>query len=190
MEIRTQRFLLREFAEEDAPGFLAYHADPQYAQFCAPEEAGPEPARALLHLFGQWAAARPWRNDQLAIAHLQHPKQVLGCGGLRGAGYTPGIAELGLELAPWCWGRYAYAIEVAGALLHFGFGELGLQEVRGISSSANARVARLARRYGFVAVGTHPGPAWLRAQGWHHIEWQLTRERWEGLATSSNGRVA
>ena len=183
MEIITKRFLLREFAAEDASVFLAYHADPQYAQFCAPEEAGPDHARELLRLFGQWAAERPRRNYQLAVAPLQSPKQLLGCCGLRGTGYAPGIAELGIELASWCWGRYAYAIEVASALLHFGFGALGLHEVRGMSISANARVARLARRYGFVAVGTPPGPAWLRAQGWHHIEWQLTRERWEGLAT-------
>ena len=95
MEIITKRFLLREFAEDDAPVFLAYHAHPQYAQFCAPEEAGPDRARALLRLFGQWAAERPRHNYQLAITHLYDPQQLLGCCGLRGAGYAPGIAELG-----------------------------------------------------------------------------------------------
>jgi RimJ/RimL family protein N-acetyltransferase len=34
--------------------------------------------------------------------------------------------ELGIELAPNYWGRYAYAIEVGRALLDFGFRELRL----------------------------------------------------------------
>jgi ribosomal-protein-alanine N-acetyltransferase len=79
MEIITKRFLLREFTEEDEPVFLAYHADPRYAQLCAPEEAGRDHARELLRLFGQWAAERPRRNYQLAITRLQNPKQLLGC---------------------------------------------------------------------------------------------------------------
>jgi [ribosomal protein S5]-alanine N-acetyltransferase len=47
------------------------------------------------------------------------------------------VAELGIELAPQFWSRYAYAIEVGQALIDFGFRDLGLQEIRGVSVSAN-----------------------------------------------------
>jgi [ribosomal protein S5]-alanine N-acetyltransferase len=185
MEITTRRFLLREFTEEDGPALLAYQSDPRYAQFCGPEEVGVDHARALLRQFREWAAERPRRNYQLAISDIRHPQELMGCCGLRCDGYGPDQAEMGIELAPLYWGRYAYAIEIASALIDFGFTRLGLSEVRGISVSANARVARLALRYGFVAVGRRPGSEWMRARGWHHTEWQLTRERWEVMQSSS-----
>jgi ribosomal-protein-alanine N-acetyltransferase len=183
MEIRTKRFLIRDFTAEDEPALMAYHSDPRYAEFCSPEEVSPESTRKLLNLFMQWANERPRRNYQLAITALQNPHELLGCCGLRCEGYNLGQAELGIELAPQYWGRYRYAIEVAGALLEFGFHELALQEVRGISVSANARVARLAQRYGFVMVGTRSESDWLRERGWSQIEWQLTREKWERIAS-------
>jgi ribosomal-protein-alanine N-acetyltransferase len=185
MEITTTRFLLREFTEEDEPAFLAYQSDPRCAQFCAPEEVGVDHARALLRHFREWAAEQPRRNYQLAISAIHSPQELMGCCGLRRDGYGPDQAEMGIELAPRYWGRYAYAIEIAGALIDFGFTTLGLSEVRGISVSANARVARLAHRYGFVAVGRRPGSEWMRARGWHHTEWRLTRERWEVIRSSN-----
>jgi [ribosomal protein S5]-alanine N-acetyltransferase len=185
MEITTKRFLLRDFTEEDEPAFLAYQSEPRYAQFCAPEEVGVDQARALLRHFRAWAAERPRRNYQLAITDIRHPQELIGCCGLRCEGYGPHQAEIGIELAPRYWGRYAYAIEIASALLDFGFTTLRLSEVRGISVSANSRVARLAHRYGFVAVGRRPGSEWMRVRGWHHTEWQLTRERWDVFRSSN-----
>ena len=182
MEIITRRFLLREFTDDDGPTFLAYHADPRYAEFYPLEDVGPDHARELLQRFKQWTTERPRRNYQLAIAHLRNPRGLLGCCGLRGEGYGADQAELGIELAPPHWGRYGYAIEVASALLEFGFRDLGLKEVRGFSNSANTPVIRLARRYGAVMIGTRPGPGWMLARGWSQTEWQLTRERWEEIS--------
>lgn len=68
MEIITNRFLPREFTEEDEPAFLAYHADPRYAEFCGPEEVEPDHTRELLRLFIQWAGKQPRRNYQLAFS--------------------------------------------------------------------------------------------------------------------------
>ncbi|MBD2123252.1 GNAT family N-acetyltransferase [Trichocoleus sp. FACHB-262] len=182
MEIVTKRFLLRDFIQEDEPAFMAYHADPKYAEFCAPEEVSPNRTRELLHLFGQWATESPRRNYQLAIRDRRKLHELIGCGGLRREGYGADQAELGIELAPQFWGRYAYAIEIAQALIHFGFRDLGLKEIRGVSVSANLRVTRLAQRYGFVEVGPRPSPSWMTARGWSQTEWQLTREAWEHLS--------
>jgi ribosomal-protein-alanine N-acetyltransferase len=178
MEIRTERLLLREFAEDDAPAFLAYHADPRFTEFYAPEEAGPDHAWKLLGLFSQWAAERPRHNYQLAVAVLHEPRELVGCCGLRGQHLGVTKAEFGIELAPRCWG-HGYATEAASAILEFGFRELALQEVQGLSVSANAPVTRLMRRLGFTIVGVRAGPEWMRARGWSQTEWQLTRERWQ-----------
>lgn len=91
-----------------------------------------------------------------------------------------GDAELGIELAPQYWGRYAYAIEVAVALCEFGFGDLGLERIYSGTVSANARIARLARWFGAVMAKTNAGPAWMQDRRWSQIEWQITRVQWEG----------
>lgn len=182
MEIITKRFLLRDFIQEDEPAFLAYRADPRYAEFCAPEEVTPSQSRELLCLFSQWATESPRRNYQLAIIDRRQSPELIGCAGLRCEGYRVEQAELGIELAPQVWGRYAYAIEIAQALIEFGFRELSLKEILGVSVSANGRVARLAKRYGFVEVGQRPSPDWMTVRGWCQIEWQLTREAWEHLS--------
>jgi RimJ/RimL family protein N-acetyltransferase len=182
MEIVTKRFILRDFTKEDEPAFFAYHSDPRYAEFCAPEEVAPNHTRELLSLFAQWADERPRLNYQLAIVTRQNSQELIGCGGLRREGYGVDQAELGIELALQFWGHYAYAIEVGKALIEFGFHKLGLKEIRGISVSANLRVARLAQRYGFVAVGTRPGSDSMGERGWSQTEWQLTRESWESLS--------
>jgi [ribosomal protein S5]-alanine N-acetyltransferase len=182
MKIETQRFLLRDFVLADEAAFLAYHTEPRFAEFCSPAEMTPSFNRSLLQQFNQWANESPRHNYQLAIIDRRN-SALIGCGGLRQNGYDSGEAELGIELAPQFWGRYAYALEIGQALVSFGFGDLNLIKIRGISVSENQRVSRLAERYGFVAIGTLPGPAWMTARGWHQVEWQLTRETWQQSQT-------
>ena len=179
MEIVTKRFLLRDFIKEDEPAFFTYRAEPRYAEFCAPEEVVPSHTRELLRLFSQWAAERPRRNYQLAIVLRRNSRELIGCCGLRRESDDANWAELGIELAPQFWSRYAYAVEVANALIEFGFRDLELKEIRGFSVSANRRVARLAQKYGFVAIDTPYSPEWMRERGWRQTEWQLTRESWD-----------
>lgn len=180
MEILTKRFLLRDFVQEDASAFFAYHADPRYAEFCSPEEVTPGFTHQLFQQFRQWATEVPRCNYQLAIVDRRN-LELIGCGGLRQDGYATGQAELGIELAPQHWGRYAYAIEIGKALIDFGFCNLGLEKIIGISVNVNLRVSRLAERYGFQAIDTQPGSDWMQMQGWSQIKWQLTRESWEHL---------
>lgn len=177
MEITTERLLLREFMEGDLPALVAYQADPQYAEFW-PEEAPQVHARALFGMFRRWADERPRRNYQLAVARLQAPQELIGACGVRGQGLDVGTAEFGIELAPQWWG-HGYAIEAARAILGFGFRELGLQEIRGLSVTENARVTKMAPQLGFTLLARRPGPAWMDALGWSQTEWWLTREQWE-----------
>lgn len=62
--------------------------------------------------------------------------------------------ELGIELAPDYWGRYAYAIEVGRALLDSGFRQLRLEVISGSTVSTNARIARLAEWIGAEVVAS------------------------------------
>lgn len=178
MELTTRRFLLRDFSDADTVAFEAYHSDPRSHEFYGAEHATPEHARELLRLFGKWAAEQPRVNYQLAIVRREQAPALVGCCGLRREHPEADSAELGIELAPQYWGRYAYAIEVMLALVEFGFGALSLQSIYGGTVSANARIARLASAFGATAV-TRPTPDWMREKGWTRVEWRIDRQQWE-----------
>lgn len=176
--------MLRDFRDEDATAFDAYHCDPRSLEFYEREESLPGHAKQLLASFMDWARESPRRNYQLAIVYRRPPHALIGSCGLRSADAEDGRAELGIELAPEFWSRYRYAIEVLSALVEFGFRDLKLREIYGRTVSANARVARLVSSFGGVAV-TQPTPASMAARGWSQVEWQITREQWEsGRLTS------
>ncbi|MBD2114245.1 GNAT family N-acetyltransferase [Nodosilinea sp. FACHB-141] len=178
MEIVTKRFLLRDFVELDRPSFLNYQADPRSQAFYEPSDATAEQATRLFDTFLSWAADRPRTNYQLAIVQQQEPKALVGCCGLRGAQYPAGEMELGIELVPNYWGRYAYAIEVGRALLNFGFQELKLDVISGSTISANKRIARLAEWMGAEVVAVRSGSPWMSERGWNEVDWRITKKQW------------
>jgi RimJ/RimL family protein N-acetyltransferase len=177
VEIITERLLLREFVEGDLSALVAYQADPRYAEFWL-EEAPPGHGRQLLDKFRGWATEGPRRNYQLAVAQIDSPTELMGSCGIRGHGLDATTAEFGIEFAPQSWG-HGYATEAARAILAFGFRELGLLEVRGVSVTENWRVTEMVSRLGFTRLGSQPGPAWMKARGWSQTTWQLTRKQWE-----------
>jgi RimJ/RimL family protein N-acetyltransferase len=178
MEIATKRFLLRDFIELDRSPFLDYQADPRNLMFYEPDEARPEHASRLFETFQTWASDQPRLNYQLAIVPRQKPYALIGCCGLRGIECKAAEMELGIELAPIYWGRYAYAIEVGRALLDFGFRELKLDVISGPTVSANVRIARLAEWIGAEVVAIRPGSTWMSERGWSKVDWRITREQW------------
>ena len=177
MEIPTPRLLLREFTEEDLPELLRYQADPRFSEFRGPEETDPDFASKLIGMFLAWAAERPRQNYQLAIAQRDHPEEAIGSCGVRLKGCEAGRAELGLELAPEHW-RRGFASEAARAILEFGFRDLGVQEIRGVTITENVRVQRLVERLGFTKVETRPGADWMGARGWNETVWGITASKW------------
>lgn len=184
MEIVTKRFLLRDFVESDRSPFLDYHLDPRSQIFYEPSEASCENSTRLFEMFGTWAFEHPRLNYQLAIVQRCEPCLLVGCCGLRGKGCDAGEMELGIELAPAYWGRYAYAIEVGRALLDFGFRELKLELISGSTVSANVRVARLAEWLGAEVVAIRPGSTWMSERGWSEVDWRMTREQWSRQITA------
>jgi RimJ/RimL family protein N-acetyltransferase len=184
-KIQTSRFLLRDFLPSDAPAFLAYHADERFSQFYGPDEASPQHAQQLLATFHEWARQQPRQNYQLAVVHRQEPRALVGCAGLRRAGFPPEQAEVGMELAPDYWGRHAYAVEIGRALLDFGFRQLGLRSITGSTVSANTRIARLAEWFGAESVAVGSGPEWMAGHDWQSVEWHITREQWQRRASNS-----
>jgi RimJ/RimL family protein N-acetyltransferase len=179
MNIVTNRFLLRDFEPDDGPAFIAWHADPRFQERYGPEISDPDHAERLLQMFRTWAGEQPRRKYQLAVARRGGPGTLIGCGGIRRSEEHEDVAEMGLELARPYWGRHGYAVEIADALLTFAFDALGIETVRGVTASNNARAIRLATWFGAEAADAPATADWMLARGWKQTAWALKREQWD-----------
>lgn len=175
MQLATRRFILRDFDNDDLPGFKAYHADPRLRALYGPGENTPEHATELVSLFIAWAAENPRQNYQFVV--VRRDGQLVGCAGLRMKSAGPGRAELGVELAPAYWGQFGHAVEIITCLLDYGFSHLALTQIVGSTVSENTRIARLANAFGAVSMEGNT-PAWMAAKGWRQLDWQISRGQW------------
>jgi RimJ/RimL family protein N-acetyltransferase len=177
MRIETPRFLLRDFSEADRQPFIDYQMDPRYLGLYDRIDANAGRASELFDLFRVWRQQNPRQNFQVGIFERTRSR-LCGCAGLRLAGKPEGTAAFGLELTPNDWGRYGLAMEVACALVEYGFRTLRLHTIIGNTASGNSRADRLARWFGAAIVDRRDGPAWMRARGWQEVEWGLSRDAW------------
>lgn len=177
MERTGERVLLREFADDDVDALLAVHADPQVMRYYDPEVGTREHARSLVTMFIDWANESPRRNFQLAIVESSTGRLVGSCG-VRAKGCPPGEAEFGIGIGSAWWGR-GIAYEAAKLVLDFGFFELGLQTIRGVTVAENEGVTRFVTRLGFTPGPPRQGDAWMVSHGWSARDWSMTREVWE-----------
>ncbi len=177
MIIRRPRIILRDLKDSDRPAFIEYQMDPRYRSLYDLAD-NPSDAHALFDLFVKWQTDEPRHNFQLGIFD-RVTKRLCGCAGLRRKPKDPGIAELGIELAPSDWGRYRIALAAAAGLVKHAFEVLNLRLIIGNTASGNARVEKLARWFGGRIVAEREGPEWMQTRGWREVAWALTREDWQ-----------
>jgi len=156
MEIRTERLRLREFCSDDWRALRAYQSQDAYLRYYPIEDRPVEEVRAFLETVMLWSREIPRTKYQLAVTVPEHDV-VAGCCGLRKAMPGDAEAELGCELDPVYWG-FGYAREACGAILAFGYAELGVRRLRANIVSENTRAVRLAEWLGLRAEGALEGP--------------------------------
>lgn len=161
--LRTERLILREFAEADWAATLAYQRAPAYQRLYPDAVRTEAESRAFIARFLRWQAEEPRSKYQLAVALPGQDSLIGNCGIRRPAPNTP-EGEFGCEFAPQHWAR-GYATEVGRALLEFGFEQLGLHRVWARCLAENAAALRLAERLGMRQEGR------LREQAWVGDHW-------------------
>ena len=137
VELRTRRVLLRQWRDADREPFAALNADRQVMQHF-PNALSRAESDALVDRIMADMAERGWG---LWVVEITETSAFAGFVGLSlatfEAPFTPAV-EIGWRLARAQWGK-GLATEAGRAVLDYGFGHAGLEEIVSFTSSANLR---------------------------------------------------
>jgi RimJ/RimL family protein N-acetyltransferase len=146
--LSTERLLLRPWRESDLEPFAALNADPVVMEYLAKPldraESDLMVTRIMSHFdshgFGLWAVEEPNAAALIGMIGLAIPRFE--------AHFTPCV-EVGWRLARAHWGK-GYATEAARAALHYGFEQLGLDEIVAFTVPQNIRSRAVMERLGMT----------------------------------------
>jgi RimJ/RimL family protein N-acetyltransferase len=146
----TERLTLREFTAADLPDLVRLDTDPRVMRYIGDGRALAESAVSdvlrrvqryytLYPDLGVWAAQRRVDGAFLGWFCLKYiPRTV--------------EVEVGYRLMPDAWGN-GYATEGASALVRYGFEEVGLQRIVGLTHPQNAASQHVLRKAGLRDAG-------------------------------------
>jgi RimJ/RimL family protein N-acetyltransferase len=180
--LSTPRLRLRRWKVEDQEPFARINADPEVMEhFPGPLDPGASDLllnRIEQHFdeygYGLWALETKDAMELIGFCGLAVPNFETE--------FTPAV-EIGWRLGRNHWGN-GYATEAAGAVLDYGFGEVGIDPILSWALPANHRSIRVMER-----IGLQPAPELdfdhprfvdddrLR----RHVVYRITREEWAAL---------
>ena len=149
-DLLTERLRLRRWLARDEAPMAAINRDPEVARYlnCPTDEA------AIAAFFADAAAHwDAYGYGLYAVELLGADERFVGFAGFSHPTFIPAVAdrpELGWRLARSAWGA-GLATEAATAVLHHGFGRLGLSDPIAVIHPQNERSRRVATK-----LGMHP----------------------------------
>lgn len=145
LELHTPHLLLRPFRPEDEDALFQLWNDPHVRRYLWDDQAVPrEVVREQLALSERDFRERGFGEFVLSLA--ERPGEVIGFCGLRRIDEGDDV-EIMYGLSRDCWGR-GLATEAARAVLHFGFEQVGLEDIFAGADFDNAASIRVMERLG------------------------------------------
>lgn len=147
--IETERLILREYTEADAPAFFRLNSDPDVMRYVPDERmTDVDQAREILinhpmvdyreRGFGRWACILKETGEHIGFCGLKYLKEI-------------GDVDLGFRFMPSQWGK-GFATEAARASIRFGFDELKLDHIVGLAEPENRASIRVLEKVGMQFV--------------------------------------
>jgi len=145
--LETERLILREIVPADAEDLFRIYTDPQVMRYW-----GSAPLRSIdqarQKIQGIIDAFRASEGIRWAFT-LKGDDQLIGSGGHWRLLKQHRRSEIGYELAPEYWGQ-GLVTEAFGAILRFGFEQMGLHSVEAQIEPHNQASRRVLEKLGFV----------------------------------------
>ncbi|MEY2538409.1 MAG: hypothetical protein QOG67_2149 [Verrucomicrobiota bacterium] len=159
--LETERLILREYAEDDVEAFYRLNSDPEVMRYTGDDMLSDiDHAREILlahpitdyrkHGFGRWACLLKSDGQKIGFAglkYLEERKEV----------------DLGYRLLPAYWGQ-GFATEASGAVIRYGFDQLGLHRVIGLARPENTASVRVLEKVGMRFVNMTQHRSWMMAR--------------------------
>lgn len=179
--ITTRRLTIRNWRPDDLDVFHTINSDAQVMEFFPFRRSRAQSAAFLERLtsdidrrgFGFTALELRETGTCIGFAGL-HPDDVVPT-------LPPQTVEIGWRLAPQYWGK-GYVTEAAAALVEFGFGKLGLDQIVSFAVWNNVRSLAVMERLGMQRDAEHdfdhPRVPDDHPELKRHSFYRLTRQRW------------
>ncbi len=148
--LETERLVLRAPSESDVPAMPGVFHDPDIYAYTRniPYPYTPDDAVAAIDRYRRLADEG---RAMTLFPELIETGEMIGLAVLVVEADRP-VAELGYALGRRWWGR-GYATEACRAMLAYGFGTLGLDEINAHSMVRNPASARVLEKLGMVSLG-------------------------------------
>lgn len=178
----TPRLIVRNWEPRDADLFHLINSDERVMEFF-PFRRDREQSDALLRQLRERIEANGFGFTALEI---RQTGECIGFCGLHADSVvptlSPGTVEVGWRLAPSYWGR-GYVTEAAEALLEFGFGVMGLDEIVSFAVWNNRRSTAVMERLGMRRDPSgdfdHPRVPDTHPHLKKHVLYRLARSDWQ-----------
>ena len=179
--IRTQRLILRPFAESDLEDLHAIQSLPEVARYLYWEPRDREQVRlALLSMVRGWALTA--EGDVLALAVVLPPAgTVIGDVILKWSSVAHRQGEIGYVFHP-RYGGQGFATEAAAAVLRLGFDDLRLHRIFGRIDGRNTASARVLERLGMRREAHFIQNEIVKGEWTDEVVYALTETEWRTLA--------
>jgi [ribosomal protein S5]-alanine N-acetyltransferase len=175
VEIKTKRFLLRDFEYADLRAYRHLRRDPKFQRFYSDEDSSEDNSEKLLNLFIEQANETPRTKFQLAI--LSDDQVLMGSCGVR-MEYM-GNYSIGCELGR-LWHGSGAAKEAGSAILEFGFSELCAERIYAETISENAAAVKLCLSIGMKLEMECKNDQTFRGRSWNTSVFSILRDEWIG----------
>jgi RimJ/RimL family protein N-acetyltransferase len=148
--LETLRLAMREFTPDDFDDLFGLDTDPRVMKYIS---RGKPATRAEVESSLRRILRYPTLYPDLGIWHTSRRDTgaFIGWFSLKYAGKSPDI-EIGYRLRHDAWGQ-GYATEGATALAHYGFDDLGLQRIIGVTHPGNKASQNVLMKAGLADIG-------------------------------------
>jgi [ribosomal protein S5]-alanine N-acetyltransferase len=143
--LETERLILREYVEDDAPAFFRLNSDPEVMRYVPDEPmTSVDQAREILithpmadyaqHGFGRLACVLKATGEHIGFCGLKYLKEI-------------DDIDLGFRFLPEHWGK-GLGTESARGVVRYGFNELSLGHIVGLAEPDNHASIRVLEKAG------------------------------------------
>jgi [ribosomal protein S5]-alanine N-acetyltransferase len=180
MVLTTGRLVLRELVDRDWAPVLAYQQKPEYLRYYEWTSRTAQDVRRFVRMFVDQQREAPRLRFQLAVT-LRDTGALIGNCGIRRKALGAPEADIGYEIDPAWWGR-GYATEAAGAVMRFGFDQLGLHRISSWCIADNAASARVLEKLGMRLEGRLRETQHFKGRWWDLLLYGILESEWRSGA--------